>query len=127
MNNPVATETQFSVKIALLNGTFATNKNAHRIRCEKVEVGCPNVIHHAIDPKTYREVYRIKKDHWDEWKDGQRTGRKRKGYCFVEITHGMGGPGHTQNSVGALIKAAAVQNETFFGGKYRIIFEGGSN
>jgi len=115
-------EIEIVAKLTLVNGRFATNKNAHRIRCEKTEPGCTGVRHRDIpNPETYREVYRIKKDHWDEWKNGKPTGRKRKGYSFVEVTHGMGMVG-VHRSVRALITAASY---AIFGPRtdYRIVFE----
>jgi len=117
-------EIEITTRVTVINGRFAINRNAHLIRMEKLKpgcnvVGCPRI----PDPKTYREVYRIKKDHWDEWEDGKKTGRKRRGYSFVEVNHGMGGWGGVQPSVRALIEAASF---SLFGPNTdcRIVFEG---
>jgi hypothetical protein len=112
---------QFIPRVSLKNASYATNENAHLIRLEKLKPGC-NVRHRNIpDPENYREVYVIKKDHWDEWKNGRPTGKKRRGYSFVEINHGMGGHGGIQPSVRKLVKAACM-GLFGFGTDYRIVY-----
>lgn len=114
-------ETEIRVKLRVVGGKLLANKNAHLIRLESSKVGC-NVIHRNIpDRKTYREVWRIKKDHWPEYKNGKATGKKQKGYSFVEVNHG-GGCGGVQKSVRDLIIASLFG---LFGLRdYRVIYEG---
>jgi len=118
-------ETPITVKLTLVGGKHITNAHAHLVRMEKTKPGC-NVrgCPRIPNPETYMEVYRVEKDFWDEWgADGKKTGRKRKGYSFVEVSHRMGGFGGVQSSVKKLIKAACFG---IFGmNDHRIIFEGG--
>lgn len=112
------------VKVSVIGGKYATNKNAHLFRLEKLRPGCNVLGNPRIpDPKNYREVYRIEKDFWQEWENGKATRRKKKGYSFVEVNHRMGGFGGVQKSVRALIKQACFG---IFGMRddYKLVFEG---
>ena len=114
---------EIKTKVTIVGGRHVTNRNYHLFRLEKLKPGCCVVGHPQIpDPKSHREVYRIKKDHWDEWKDGKQTGHKRKGYSFVEVTHG-GGMCGIQPSVRKLVMAATFG---IFGQRddYQLFFEG---
>lgn len=123
--NPAPAEVVFTPRVVLPNAKFATNANAQFIFAEKLTPGCNVRGNPKIpDPKNYREVYHIVRDHWDEWKDGEKTGRKIKGYSFIEVNHGMGGWGGVQPSVRKLVIAAITQG-VFGWNDVRIVYRPG--
>jgi hypothetical protein len=116
---------KLSLKVQLIGGRNVSNKNAHLIRAVNKKPGCSVISPRIPDPKNYVETYRVVKDHWDEWENGKKTGRKKKGYSLIEVTHGMGGWGGVQKSVRNLVKCALLSAGGFGVGLDIYIDQGG--
>ncbi|MGB0521449.1 MAG: hypothetical protein ACPGJS_00745 [Flammeovirgaceae bacterium] len=70
---------EFEIKIKITNGKLISAANLHKIVAEAIQEGT-NVHIAGIDPKTYRERYKVHKE--------------AQGYIFREVTVNTGINGH---------------------------------